>query len=121
MDVRQIPRQLIEFNKSAFDSAVNTMFTLQDRAERYAFSFIDKATWFPEEGKNAINEWVKTYKQSFESLKTTTDENYKIMAGFFGVEQKDLAAKAKEIKEDIEEKMEEAEVVPKSHRRAHKA
>jgi len=83
MDQKQIVTQMINFNKSTFDSSFNAMITLQDQAEKMVFGYLDKATWFPEEGRKAVNEWVDTYKKARENFKSSYDENYQKVADYF--------------------------------------
>ena len=46
-------------------------------------SFLDQATWLPEEGKKAVNEWMQLYKKGCDDLKKTTDQNYKNVEKLF--------------------------------------
>jgi hypothetical protein len=83
MDYMQITKQMMELNKGAFDNTFKIMTMLQEQAEQYVFSFLGKATWMPEEGKKAINEWLDTYIKGRESLKTYSDEHYKKAMDYF--------------------------------------
>jgi len=38
---------------------------------------------FPEEGRKAIAEWMKTYKKGCEDFQNTVDENFKKVEDFF--------------------------------------
>ncbi len=40
-------------------------------------NILDKAVWFPEEGKRTINEWITSYKKSRDDFKAAADESYK--------------------------------------------
>jgi hypothetical protein len=96
MDQKQIAKQMIEFNKTTFDSSFNAMVVLQDQAEKMVSSFLEKATWFPEEGKKAVNDWVNTYKKGRESFKNAYDENYKKVIDYFiNFQKEDIAKTAK--------------------------
>ena len=92
MDQKQIATQMINFNKSTFDSAFNSMVVLQDQTEKMVVSYLDKATWFPEEGRKAVNEWVETYKKARANFKSSYDENYQKMADYFMNFQKEEKA-----------------------------
>jgi hypothetical protein len=43
MDQKQIAKQMVEFNKSAFDNTFNAMTALQDQTEKLVFQFLEKA------------------------------------------------------------------------------
>jgi hypothetical protein len=94
MDQKQIVKQMMEFNKTAFDNTFNAMIGMQDQAEKMVSSFLKNLSWLPEDGKKAINDWVNTYKQSREDFKAAVDEGYKKVADFFADTPKEEAAKA---------------------------
>lgn len=83
MDQKQIIRQMLEFNKAAFDSNFKAIFFFQNQNEQYLLRFLDKATWLPEEGKKAMNEWLSAYKKGRESFKDYADEGYKKATDYF--------------------------------------
>ena len=88
MDQKQLLKQMIDFNKAAFDNSFSAMVTLQEQTERMANTLLDQATWLPEEGRNAIDEWVKAYKKGREDFKKTVDDNFKKVEAFFSGSKK---------------------------------
>ena len=97
MDQKQIAKQMIEFNKTAFDNSFNAMTTLQDQTEKLILNFLEKAPWIPEEGKKAINTWIAGYKKGHDDFKAAADDNYrKVFEYFSGVlNQETVKAKKK--------------------------
>ena len=83
MDQKQLLKQMIDFNKAAFDNSFNAMVMLQEQTERMANTVLEQATWLPEEGKKAINEWVNAYKKGREDFKKVVDDNFKKVEEFF--------------------------------------
>jgi uncharacterized coiled-coil DUF342 family protein len=83
MDQKQILKQMIDFNKATFDNTFNAMVMLQEQAERAANTLLEQANWLPEDGKKAINEWVKAYKKGREDFKKVVDENFQKVESFF--------------------------------------
>ena len=83
MDTKQIAKQMIAFNKTAFDNNFNAMKTLHDQMERVINKFWEKTPMFPEEGKKAVAEWMKAYKKGCEDYKKIVDENFKKVEVFF--------------------------------------
>ena len=88
MDQKQIAKQMIEFNKTAFDNTFSAMITLQDQTEKMVSGFLEKAPWFSAEGKKAINDWISTYKKGREDYKAAADESYKKVTDYFANIQK---------------------------------
>ncbi len=94
MDQKQIAKQMMEFNKTAFDNTFSAMTTLQDQTEKLVFRFLEKAQWFPEEGKKAITEWIKAYKKGRDDFKSSADGSYKKVSEYFAKSEKQEAPKA---------------------------
>ena len=94
MDQKQIAKQMMDFNKTAFDNTFNAMTILQDQTEKLVFRFLEKAPWFPEDGKKAVNEWVKAYKKGREDFKAYADDNYKKVTDYFAKAEKEEVTKA---------------------------
>jgi len=83
MDPKQVAKQMIAFNKAAFDNNFKAMTALYDQTERMISKFWEKSPMFPEEGKKVISEWLKTYKSGCENFKKTVDENFKKVEEYF--------------------------------------
>jgi hypothetical protein len=83
MDQMQIARQMMEFNKTLFDNTFKAMVLLQEQTEQYAFRSLEKATWLPDDGKKAMNEWLNAYKKGREGFKAYAVESYKKAMDYF--------------------------------------
>ncbi|MHB8137058.1 MAG: hypothetical protein ACYDGO_01550 [Smithellaceae bacterium] len=94
MEQKQMAKQIMDFNKKAFDNSFSAMSALQDQTEKLVLSILDKAAWFPEEGKKVINDWVISYKKGRDDFKASADESYKKVADFFAQEEKQQTKKA---------------------------
>ena len=82
MQPKQILKQMVDFNKAAFDNSFNTMIMLQEQMERMTKVYTDQATGISAESKNAINEWLRLYKKGLADFKTMMDENFKKVESF---------------------------------------
>ncbi len=94
MEQKLMARQMIEFNKNVFDNSFSAMSALQDQAEKLMLNILDKAVWFPEEGKRTINEWITSYKKSRDDFKAAADESYKKAADYFVAVEKQQTKKS---------------------------
>ena len=83
MDQKQIARQMIQFNKTAFDNSFNAMTMVYEQNEKMIGTFLAQATWLPEDGKKAISDWVQAYKKGCEDFKKQVDDNYQKVEEFF--------------------------------------
>jgi len=82
MQPQQLLKQMVDFNKAAFDNSFNTMLILQEQMERMAKVYTDQTTGISAETKSAINEWTKPYKKGLADLKSMMDENFKKVESF---------------------------------------
>jgi len=83
MDQKVILKQMIDFNRAAFENSFNAMVMLQEQSERLTTGLLDQATWLPEEGRKAIADWVAAYKKGREDFKAMVDENFSRVEQFF--------------------------------------
>jgi hypothetical protein len=83
MEPKQIAKQIVDFNKTAFDNSFNVMSAIQEQAEKMFTATMGQTAFFPEEGKKLVNEWIKNYKKGLEDFKATADENFKKVEAFF--------------------------------------
>lgn len=88
MEQFQFLKQMTDFNRSIFDNTFDIMAMLQDQTEGVANSFLDQASWVPEEGKKLISEWVKAYKSGCSGYKDMVDQCFNTMEGGFGASKK---------------------------------
>jgi hypothetical protein len=76
MDPKQISKQMFDFNKMAFEKSFSALVVMQDHAEKMFNMGLEQNKWFPEEGKKAMGEWVKTYKKGREDFKAKVEDGY---------------------------------------------
>jgi hypothetical protein len=56
---------------------------LQEQTERAGNTILDQATWLPEEGRKAVQDWIDAFKKGREEFKSMVDENYKRVEAYF--------------------------------------
>ena len=83
MDQKQIARQMIQFNKTAFDNSYKAMSMLYEQNEKVADVFMDQASWIPEDSKKAVKDWMQTYKNGCEDFKKMVDDNFTKTESYF--------------------------------------
>lgn len=82
MENKQLLKQMIQFNKTAFDNGFGAMKIAQEQGEKMLSAFLDQASWLPEEGRKAIKDWLDAYKKGCDEFKSAMDENYKKVEAF---------------------------------------
>ncbi len=53
MDPKQMTKQMIDFNKTAFDNTFNAMTFLQDQTEKMVSMYMDRPRGFPRRERNS--------------------------------------------------------------------
>jgi hypothetical protein len=83
VDQKQIFKQMVEFNKGAFNNAFNAMVMIQDQTETLAETMLNQATWMPAEGKKAMQDWVNSFKKGRDDYKKAIDEAFVKVEEYF--------------------------------------
>lgn len=83
MDQKQIAKQMIQFNKTAFDSSFSAMTMVYEQNERIFETFLAQATGLPEEGKKAVKDWMSSYRTGCNDFKKVVDDNYAKVEEYF--------------------------------------
>ncbi len=91
MDQKVLLKQMIDFNKTAFDNTFSAMTMVQEQTKKMFATMIDQNPWLPDDGKKAVQDWVDTYKKGCEDFKKMADDNFS-KVGF----EKGMGLKTKE-------------------------
>jgi hypothetical protein len=83
MEPNVMLKQMLDFNKTAFDNSFNAMLTIQEQNAKMVNTFLEQATWMPEEGKKLVRNWIDACKKGSEDFKKVADDNYKKVDEFF--------------------------------------
>ena len=83
MEPKQVAKQMIQFNKAAFDNTFSAMTVLQEQMEKMVNNYLEQSPWMPAEGKKAVTDWIKAYKGGREDFKAAVNDNYKKVEDFF--------------------------------------
>jgi hypothetical protein len=83
MEPNVMLKQMLDFNKTAFDNSFNAMLTIQEQNAKMVNTFLEQAPWMPEEGKKLVRNWIDACKKGSEDFKKVADDNYKMVDEFF--------------------------------------
>jgi hypothetical protein len=78
-----IAKQVIDFHRSTFDGAFNSLNVLQQQMKELFQTFIQQSPWFPPESKTAFNEWEDICDEGRSAFKKAIDNNYKKAEEYF--------------------------------------
>ncbi len=82
-------KQMLDFQKTSFDSSFNAVAKLQEQGENMMGMFLNQAVWIPNEGKKAVLDWVDVLKKGRDQFKQTVELNFsKMESGLGAAEEK---------------------------------
>lgn len=76
--IKDMFKQMIDFNKTAYENAFKTMNLFQEQTEKMFTLYID-AVGVSDEGKKAAKQMASMYKKGYEDFKKLVDHNLKQM------------------------------------------
>jgi hypothetical protein len=76
MDVTQIAKQMIDFQKTVIDNSFNALTVVQDQTESMINSYLGQLPKITEEGKNQMNETIAYTKKARDDFKKAMDKGY---------------------------------------------
>lgn len=83
MQPKDMLKQMIDFNKAAYENAFKNMNMLQEQMEKVINTYIDQTAGMSDEGKKAVKDWASMYKKGYDDFKKLVDDNFKKMDSFF--------------------------------------
>lgn len=75
-------KQILDFNKKAFDDSFNAVITVQEHAEKMIRIFWEKSSVFPEESKKNVEDWVHAYRNGLDELRANADSRFKLVEDY---------------------------------------
>lgn len=77
MELNQMTKSMMDFQKLTFNNTFNTFILLQDQAEKMSRGFVEQNPIIPQQSKDAFNEWLDLGKKARDDYKKTIDEGFK--------------------------------------------
>ncbi len=87
MDQKQIIREIIAFNKTAFENNFKAMITFRNQTDQFILRLLDQATWTSNDQENIMTECISVYKIGHENFKTCCDEAHQKVIDYFAQAQ----------------------------------
>ncbi|MFO7751449.1 MAG: hypothetical protein R6V54_15300 [Desulfobacteraceae bacterium] len=72
----RVMEQMVDFQKSAFDTTYDSMATLQEQSRKMVDLTMDQTPWFPANGKKIVAQWSDLVQKNRNDLKTLMDNNF---------------------------------------------
>ena len=76
MEQINLLKQMVQFNKTAFDNTFNALVMAREQNEKMINTFLEHAAWLPAEGRKSIDEWLSAYRKGCDDFKNMVDDAY---------------------------------------------
>jgi hypothetical protein len=76
MDNNQLIKQAIDYNRNLFNNTFSAWELVYGQIERLSTTAISQASWMPEEGRNAITQWLDACKTGRENYRNNVDAGF---------------------------------------------
>jgi hypothetical protein len=76
MQANKIAKQVIDFQKMSFDSWFSALTLMQDQATMAMNTMIDQARWMPQDGRDAVQNWMGVIQDERTRLKGYVDDSF---------------------------------------------
>ena len=77
MQYAALIRQILDMSKKTFDNSLNVMVAFQQQSEKMFIDLLEKSSSVPEEGKNAIGDWINHYKKGLVEYQDVVEKQFK--------------------------------------------
>ena len=85
MDLKDIAKQTIGFNKAAFNNSFAAMMLAQEQMGILADNFMRQIPGFPAEGREAITDWTMAYKQGCDLFIKAVNDTFEKAEDFIDI------------------------------------
>jgi hypothetical protein len=72
-------KQILDFNRKAFEDSFNAVAAIEEQSEKALSFFQEESLFFPEQCKIVIEDWIKTYKNGMDNFKTNMNSRFKFI------------------------------------------
>jgi tRNA 2-selenouridine synthase SelU len=88
MEANKIAKQMIEFQKAAFNNTFNSIAMMQDQSEKMVQNLMQQNPALPKQSMDAFNEWLNMCKKARDDYKNAVEEGFKNLENLFGAGSK---------------------------------
>ena len=83
-----IAKQIIDFQKTAFENSYGAMVILQGQAQVAFNTVLEQTPWVPEEGRKVIDEWIQMSETGRDTFKRLIDDGFETLTGLYAADKK---------------------------------
>ncbi len=76
MNQEKALKQILDFNQTSFNNALDAMTMLQDQTEKIADTYLNQIPGIPKEGQTIISGWTDAYKKGQDNFRKIINEGF---------------------------------------------
>lgn len=92
MQTSKLTKQILDFQKSTFDTFYGTMTRIQNQVESTTTNMLKRSAIVPEEGIKAMDSWSSVIKQGQNDVKKLIDDSFEAWESLLTTTVKDTKA-----------------------------
>lgn len=79
MEYNQITKKVIDFQKMSFENWYEAVAIAQDQAVSTMNMMLNQATWIPDDGRNAVQNWINVCKEERNRFKSYISKGFSVL------------------------------------------
>ncbi len=95
MEITNWTKQIISYQKTAFDNWYNAVVLMQDQAEKAINVMVDQNSRLPETGQKFFKQWQDILTKGQQTIKTSVNESFDTIESLLDESSLDPASKTK--------------------------
>ena len=102
--VAKLTISVIEFQKATFDNTIDIIGKLQEQTGKMLHEAVNNLSWAPGEGKEVVDEWIKTVNKGRKDFKQSSDKSFDLIIKFVKRVDQEQSAKSSATKKPAAKK-----------------
>jgi hypothetical protein len=83
MEAEKLAKQMIDFQKTAFNNTFDIVMAVQDQSEKITRSWCEKSGILPDQSKKMMHDWGNVIKKSFGEYKKAVNKSFDMIETCF--------------------------------------
>lgn len=90
----QLTLTVVDFQKTTIGNSIDVIGKLQDQTGKLLHKLMKDASWVPSEGREVVDEWIRTVKKGRADFKKSSDKSFDLISKYIKRLEKQQGSKA---------------------------
>ncbi len=87
MNLYELIKSVVKFNKNNFEKGFTTLSSIQDKVVEKGNEMFDNYSLFPEQGKEVVAQWTAAMKNSRQLVLAASEKNYQELENYLSLKK----------------------------------